>query len=349
VSGAEHLLNTLRSQGQACTALGSPMYGELLDRVVFDVQAGGIFAEVLAGHEDDPGRLALPLRLLGGLHRLVLDGRAAALRRWYPSTGGSWDADAAWPQITLAAANHLSLLRAALGQPPQTNEVGRSAALIGGLLILAHRFRLPIRLFEIGSSAGLNLRADYYRYRYPGGQWGPAASPVTVDDAWRGNLPPGASLRIVERQGYDIAPVDATSSAGELTLLSYVWPDMTERLDRLRGAIDIARHVPARLERRTAANAVATLRLAEGALTVLWHSVTWQYLSAGEQSAVRAGIDAVAGKADARAPFAHLVFEPQRRTPEAPHAFLLRARSWPGGADQILAECAPHGPPVTWE
>lgn len=325
------------------------MYGELLDRMVSDVAAGGIFAQVLAGHENDPAQMAVPLRLLGGLHRLVLDGRARQLRRWYPSTGGKWNVGAAWPQITAAAADHLSALRAALDQPPQTNEVGRAAALIGGLLVLARRFPLPVRLFEIGSSAGLNLRADHYRYRYPGGQWGPAGSPVTVDDAWSGNLPPSAALRIVEREGYDVAPVDASSPEGEVTLLSYVWPDMSARLDRLRAAIEIARDVPARVQRRSAADAVADLQVADGALTVLWHSITWQYLSAAEQAAVRAGVHAVAARAGVRSPFAHLMLEPQRRTPDAPIAFLLRVCSWPDGDDQILAECSAHGPPVTWD
>jgi len=349
VSGTERLLRSLRSQARACAAFGSPMYAELLDRVAADVQAGGVFAAVLSGHENDPGRFAVPLRLLGGLHRLVLDGRAPALRRWYPSTGGSWDGPAAWPVIAQVAADHTDALRAALDQPPQTNEVGRSAALIGALLILTRQFRLPVRLFEIGSSAGLNLRADHYRYRYPGGQWGPTDSPVSIDDAWRGRLPPTNDVRIVERHGYDIAPIDATNSEGELTLLSYVWPDMTVRMDRLRGAISVARHVPARLQRSTAAEAVAGLTVADGALTVLWHSITWQYLSADEQAAARAGIDAVAAHARTPAPFAHLMLEPQRRTPGAAHAFLLRVRSWPGGDDRILAECAPHGPPVIWE
>ena len=73
------------------------------------------------------------------------------------------------PISRCAASDHADQLRAALDQPPQTNEVGRAAALIGGLLILTHRFALPIRLFEIGCSAGLNLRADYFRFRYPGG------------------------------------------------------------------------------------------------------------------------------------------------------------------------------------
>lgn len=342
------LLRSLRLQSQACAELGSAMYGELLERVADDVDADGVFAGILAGHEHDPVRQALPLRLLGGLHRLVLDGRAPTLRRWYPSTGGCWDAEAAWPEITRVVVERADMLRAALDQPPQTNEVGRSAALIGALLILSRRFGLPVRLFEIGCSAGLNLRADHYRYRYAGGQWGPADSPVTIDDAWRGSVPAAAALQIVERRGYDIAPVDATSRDGELTLLSYVWPDMTVRLDRLRGAIRVARRIPARLLRRRAADAVAELDVAPGTVSVLWHSIMWQYLSRDEQHAVTSGIDALAAQAADESPFVHLTLEPHRRTPDAPVEFLVRARSWPDGADDVLAICSPHGPPVTW-
>src|ERR1700729_3898732 len=145
---SEHLLHTLRSQGRFCGASGSTMYDELFELVARDVEAGGVFAAILSGHEDDPSREAVPLRLLGGLHRLVLDGRAPALRHWYPSTGGSWNARQAWPQILAAATDNADALRAALGQPPQTNEVGRSAALIGGLLRINSEFDFPIRLFE---------------------------------------------------------------------------------------------------------------------------------------------------------------------------------------------------------
>jgi hypothetical protein len=346
---ANRLLRTLHAQGEVCAGLGSPMYGDLLRLVAADVEAGGLFAEVLSGHENDPGRLAVPLRLLGGLHRLVLNGRAPALRRWYPSTGGHWDAESAWPEITLAATEYADQLRAALDHPPQTNEVGRSAALIGGMLIFAHRFGLPIRLFEIGCSAGLNLRADHYRYRYLGGHWGPTDSPVTIEDAWRGRLPPVDVLRIVERRGYDMAPLDAASRDGELTLLSYIWPDMTARLDRLRGAIKIARRVAAPVHRRNAADAVADLRVEEGTLTVLWHSITWQYFSEGEKTAVQAGIDGLAAQARAGSPFVHLMLEPERRARESPVEFVVRARSWPGADDSLLAECSPHGPPVTWK
>ncbi len=344
----DHLLHMLRSQGRFCAASGSPMYGDLLELVAGDVEAGGAFATILSGHQDDPSRHAVPLRLLGGLHRMALDGRAPRLRRWYPSTGGSWDAQSGWPDILGAAADHADALRAALDQPPQTNEVGRSAALIGGLLRMNHEFGLPIRLFEIGTSAGLNLRADRYRYRFADGQWGPADSPVTIDDAWQGAPPPAGDVRIVERRGYDIAPIDVTHPDGETTVLSYVWPDQTARLDRLRGAVAVARSVPARLERQTAAEAVAGLTLADGALTVLWHSITWQYLSTEERDAVRARVHALAGRADVRSPFAHLTLEPARDGPGAPIRFLVRARGWPGGQFHTLGECHPHGPPVQW-
>lgn len=343
-----HLVRSLRVQGRACAELGSPMYGDLLDRMADDVDAGGVFADVLAGHEDVSLRQAVPLRLLGGLHRVVLDGRAPALRRWYPSIGGQWDTEAAWPAITQTAVEQSEELRAALATPPQTNEVGRAAALIGALLMLSRRFDLPIRLFEIGCSAGLNLRADHYCYRYRGGRWGRLDSPVRIDDAWRGTLPPDTSLRIVARRGYDIAPIDATSRDGELTLLSFVWPDMTVRLSRLRGAIRVAREVPVRLQRRSATDAVADLAVAPDTLTVLWHSITWQYLSREEQAAVAAGIEAVAAQAGSRSPFVHLRLEPQRRSPGSAIAFVVQARSWPDGDDELLAECSPHGPPVTW-
>jgi hypothetical protein len=344
----DHLVHTLRSQGRFCGASGSPMYDELFELVAKDVEAGGVFATILSGHEDDRARQAVPLRLLGGLHRLALDGRAPGLRRFYPSTGGTWDAAAAWPEIVLTARDRMDELRAALDQPPQTNEVGRSAVLIGGLLLFARQFDLPVRLFEIGTSAGLNLRAEHYCYGYPGGKWGPLDSPVTIDDAWHGELPPDGAVRIVERHGYDIAPIDVTGTDGEMTVLSYVWPDQSARLERLRGAIAVARTVPALLHRLTAADAVAGMTLADGALTVLWHSITWQYLSDDERAAIRDGIDALAAQADPAAPFAHLTLEPARDGPGAPIKFLVRARTWPGGELRVLGECHPHGPPVNW-
>jgi hypothetical protein len=343
------LADVLRRQGRICTSLGSPMYGELLERIAADVDAGGVFADVLDGHHDDPIGTAIALRLVGGLHRLVVDGTAPELSRWYPSTGGTWDAEGAWTDIAGAAVTHRARLRATLDQVPQTNEVGRSAALIGALLRLVDRSPMPVRLFEIGASAGLNLRADQYLYRYADGQWGPPGSAVVIDDAWEGLRPPDVPLRIVERHGFDIAPVHALDDDGRLRLLSYVWPDMPVRLHRLRGAIDIARRVPAGLDRMSAADAVGGLRLVRGTLTVLWHSILWQYLPDDERAAVTQRAAELGQRADAATPFVWLSLEPIRRQPGGRHEFVVRARSWPDGTDEILGVCSPHGPPLVWE
>src|SRR4051812_5545853 len=88
-----------RDQARACRDLASPMYDELLRRVADDLDAGGPSVTVLAGHEDDAGPSALPLRLAGSVHRLVLEGRAGALAAHYPSVGGTWDVETGWPVV----------------------------------------------------------------------------------------------------------------------------------------------------------------------------------------------------------------------------------------------------------
>src|SRR5690349_3497850 len=121
--------DALRSQAQACGRLGSPMYADLLARAADDVERGGPVAGVLAGHEDDPGPSALGLRLLGSVHRLVLERRAGALATYYPSVGGSWQPDAGWVAFQELLEDQTEAVREWLDRAPQTNEVGRSTAL----------------------------------------------------------------------------------------------------------------------------------------------------------------------------------------------------------------------------
>ena len=72
-------VTTFRRQAESCAEQGSPLYAELLGRLADDIEAGGPTSEILRGHEDDPGRSALSLRLLGSVHRLVLERRAGGL------------------------------------------------------------------------------------------------------------------------------------------------------------------------------------------------------------------------------------------------------------------------------
>jgi hypothetical protein len=344
------MADLVRWQAEACGRLGSPLYAVLLDRLADDVLASGPAAAVLAGHEDDPGPSALALRLAGTVHRLALTGQAPQVAAHFPSTGGDGDADAAWVAVRSLLAERGEEVRAGLATAPQTNEVGRSAPLLGALLQVAGPEPLPVRLWEIGASGGLNLRADLFTYvAADGGRWGPPSSPVVLDPAWD-TVPADApaSVEVVERVGGDVSPLDPTTPEGALTLESYVWPDQLQRLERLRGAIEVARRQPARLLRAGAVDLLHALEPAEGHLTVVWHSVMWQYLDAEEQAAAAARLEHLGQQATSSAPLAHIAFEPRRPGPGERHDFLVVATSWPGGAERVLGTAAPHGIPVTW-
>jgi len=344
------LLGAVRSQARACAELGSPLYAEVLERVATDVESGGVFASVLAGREDDPGPSAIALRLLGSVHRLVLDGTAGDLAAFYPSVGGTWRSEAGWDSLVRTVRDHADAVRERLDRPPQTNEVGRSAALMGGLRHVAAEHAMPLRLCEIGASGGLNLLADRFCYvDEHGTMHGDEDSPVRLHGAWRGRPPPGATVEVVERVGSDLAPVDVSTPTGRLTLLSYVWPDQTVRLRRLRDAFRVAAETPVQVRRQSARGFVADLRLTDGAATVLWQSVMWQYMSPADQQAVAGRLEELGRQATRRRPFAHLAFEPPRRSPGSGHEFVVVLRIWPGGHRRILATAAPHGLPTVWE
>ena len=360
------LVTSFRRQADACRELGSAFYALLLDRVGDDIEAGGPAAAVLAGHESDPPGSALSLRLLGGVHRLVLERRVPELATSYPSVGGTGDAAAAWPAFRNVLVGHADELRQSLSQPPQTNEVGRAAVLAGGLAHLAAWRPAPVRLVEIGASAGLNLRVDRFRVESgDGGQGGvavgPPDSPLVLRDAWRGRLPPaGRAVQVVARLGCDAMPIDPATTEGRLTLTSYVWPDQTERLERLRAAFEVARRTPADVVAESAEPFVRRLALVPGTTTVVWHSIMWQYLGAGERAAVDDALEQLGATSDATTGLARVSMEPGRREPGAAEEVLVRLRTWPGDGVQaaadgghpwgrILGTAAPHGLPVTWE
>jgi hypothetical protein len=328
-------------QAQASARLGSPMYEDLCLRAADDVVAAGPVLRVAAAHLGALPSLA-PLRLLGGVHRIVLSGRAPNLARYYPSAGGTSTApDARWLAFLDICERHRDELSRALDQPLQTNEVGRAAVLVGGLAVaLAVTGRRPVRLLELGASAGLNLRADRFRVE----DRGPADSPVRLSDVWRGDQVPAADIDVVERRGCDLTPVDPTSAEGQLRLTSYVWPDDLTRHARLRGAFAVAAAVPARLDRASVLDWLRDVRPADGLLTVLWHSVARLYLSPDGRAEWDRLVTAVGAEATSTAPLAHLSLEPI----DDQQAFPIRLTTWPGGRTHTLGTASPHGIPVTW-
>jgi hypothetical protein len=353
---ADGMIEAFRLQAQFCGTMGSPLYAELLTRSAEDIERGGPVARVLDGWSGLPVPDAVVLRLLGAVHRLVLDGTVPELARHFPSAGGAPVWPAAWEAFVHVVETHAPVLRAALNRHVQTNEVRRSGALLGGFLTVAAARRLPLRVLEIGSSAGLNLLWDHYRYEVvqhlgetlapPRHVWGDPESPVLVRSEWDGPLDVfDATASVVERAGCDVAPIDVGDPAQARRLESFVWPDQLERLTQLRGAIALARRTPPPLTQRAAADWLAE-HLAvphPGTATVVFHSIMWWYLSEDERNRVTELIAAAGARAVAAAPLAWLRLELMAsREPE------LRLTQWPGGEDFLLGVADGHGRFVKW-
>jgi hypothetical protein len=326
----EVLAGRLRFQAQGCAQLGSPFYASLLEFAAVDLEAGGPVWDVLDGYESEHEWAALALRLMGAVHRLVLNETVPELAPHYPSVGGDGDASAAWPLFRQALTDHGAEIGRLTARGCQTNEVGRSAALLGGFLEVAHRTGLPLRVLELGASAGLNLRWDRYRYESPRGAWGDANSPVRFDHAFEFPPPLNRSAEVVERKGCDLDPVDPTSEEGALTLRSFIWADQLGRLSLLDGAIKLAADVPAEVERMDAASflerELATPR--DGMATVVYHSVFMQYVASEHRERIKRAIE--------NAPVHYLTMEPYEAT------FEVRL----GG--ELFGTSGPHGTHVRW-
>ena len=330
----------------------SRLYVELMRGAGADADAGGVVAAIFAGDPATPGSVP-ELRLLAALHHLVLSGDAPQLARHFPSAGGDAPPADAWPAAQRTIAAHEAVVRELAQRTVQTNEPGRCVSLYGGLLWLSERHGLPIRLLEIGASAGLNLNADRFCYVVGGAPLGEPTSPLEFVEPWEGapvDDPAGAAarLRVTERAGCDMAPIDATTPDGRLQLQSYIWPDEPERLARIVLAADVVARHPVSVQRRSAAAWLLT-QLAGArpdTLTVVWQSVVNQYLDGGERDAIRSAFASAGGT------LAWLTLEPPV-TPHGSGSFELRCRERPeengSGEARLLAHAGYHGPPVVWQ
>jgi hypothetical protein len=330
-----------RWQAVWCGSLGSPLYEHLLTRAASDLESRGIVWRVLEPFASEPPTFTHHLRLMGAVHRLVLGGEAPALAAHYPSAGGDGDAAAAWIQFkALLGERELPLER-----PVQTNEVGRSAALLGGFLTVVQETGLGLRILELGASAGLNLRWDRFRFRAPDWEFGDASSQAVVTADYGGGRPPLPRLVWVsERAGCDKNPIDPLTEDGALTLQSYVWPDQSERLETLRGAIEVARRTPVDVEKADAGDWLEErLKLERGGLaTVVYHSVFWGYLTDEGRARITALMEDAGSRATDAEPLAWLRMETGDDHTD------VKLTTWPGGEERLLATAGYHGRPVTW-
>ena len=347
------LSRALGLQAQACVTFGSPFSGALLEKAAEDVARGGPTATVLAAWSGDSARAlfadAVPVRLLGALHAFALSGDAPAFTAAYPAADRPGDAEAAWAQGVRLIETYPQRFIDFMDHEPQTNEVRRSACLIGGFLTVAQETGLPLRCFEVGASAGLNQLWDRFHYRLgAAGTWGDVRSPVDIDTDWRGRPPPlAANVTLIQRAACDRRPVNISDPAARARLRAYVWADQLDRMKRLEAAIALALAEGVTVEADDAVGWTAARAAPHvGAATVLYHSVFWQYMPPDSQAGLLAAIQSHGSAASEQAPFAWLRMEPP---PDDLANMELRLTSWPGGDDRLLAQVHPHGAEVNWE
>jgi len=289
---------------------------------------------------------AMPLRVAGGLHWLCLAGEDRRLEPVY--AGLLTDQQAIDAIVADMAVMFDARLMPWLDGPPQTNEAGRSASIMAGLLWLSQRLGPKFELNEIGASAGVNTMMERYFYDLGGTRVGPRDSPMRIVPEWRGEPPPAAWVEITAIRGCDVAPVDLTDPAAALRLKAYVWADATERKARLDIAIALAERSPPDLVKMDAADFVSEMLARpqeEGMTRVLFHTVMWQYLPEATQAAITGMMEAAGAKATAARPLAWLSLETNRRT----FKHELQVRYWPGGSEAVrLSEAHPHGAWVEW-
>jgi hypothetical protein len=340
------VVDAFRAQVGGCRKAGSELTARLMERCVAELESAGPLARLLADWKGEPVLDALPQRVVGAVQGLALEGRAPELERYYPSLGGS----PVWPDTADAFARvierHADEIRPRLDTQVQTNEPRRCAALIGGFLAASRAAGLPLRLLEIGSSAGLLLFFDRYRYELGPHRWGDAASPVRLDAEWRGAPPDlAAPLRVASRHGCDLYPLDLRDPAQLRRIESFLWADQPDRHRLLRAAAGMLPPEGAPLE-RIGAGAFVARELAQpvpGVGSVLFQSHMWWYLPSEERKRVKSSVEEAGRRASADAPLFWLRLE-------APSWEYCEVKlwSWPGGEDRLLARAHPHGRWVEW-
>jgi hypothetical protein len=309
------LAHHLEHQIEAFKIMRSPLYVRVVGCVLENYRAHGVAYDFFTGVPTRAVASTPGVRLMGALHYLALNGEAPELAAHFPSCGGDSDADALWEVAQELLASHEERIGELYDETPQTNEVLRATVLAAGLAALARTTGLPLRLFEIGASAGLNTR-------------------VSGDD-----------FVVSERAACDLHPLDINNEGHVLRLYSFVWADDAERIARFHEAIAWARAHPLVVEqadmfewlqRRVAPKAAHA--------TVVMQSVVADHLTKEQRARLVSTIEGIGAKATLASPFAWLRME----FDSASRRFATVLQLWPGGEERLIATSTGHARDIEW-
>lgn len=232
---------------------GNPFYSAICDTIAND----NFLLELasLAAPGEDPIYL-----LLGAVHFLLLSDGAHPLAEAYSRPKSPGAGHEAQQLLGSFCAEHIEAIRLLLeSRSVQTNDAGRSALLVGGILKLEELLgRKALTLVDVGCSAGLNLNFDLFRFQFYCGsigsgrsrtvKLGPPTSEVRIPCRVVGKVPFLTDAEdlpaIVGRLGIDLRPLDISVAEDVRWLEALVWPGQRRRLRILRSAVRVFRHSP---------------------------------------------------------------------------------------------------------
>lgn len=322
--------------------MGSHLYGALCRSAARAYENEPHLRELLDRHTH---RSRLVLRLLRAAHFRALQGSAPGIARHFPSTGGDGDAEAAWSAILSDLRANTALYDELLARQVQTNEVARAMPVLAAMLAVAHAAKLPLRIFELGSSAGLILNFDRYRYSGECWSWGDAASKLHLSNRTSAGAPAflDARLEVASRAACDLHPLDVSKKTDADTLLSFVWPDQSERFERLKAAIEIARAHPVSIEAGDGIDWIARSAMPlPGFAAVALHTVVTEHLPQHMRKLLSEKMSHLGAQAGADAPFAWVRMEPGER------GYQTAVTLWPGEHEIEVAVSDGHAQDLRW-
>jgi hypothetical protein len=328
----------------------APLYARLAAGLADAAEAVSLLAAA-------PQPARIPVTLFAAIHDLLLADPREPLAAWYPNLTDEPRRDDPVPAAReLCRRRRDDLLALVTTRVPQTNELGRSAMLLLALAALGEE-QGPLALLDAGASAGINLIPDRLRVDYDGHRVG--AGPLALSCGVRGEASsarlPSSMPVVADRRGVDLRPVDLEDPEQVRWLEACVWPDQTDRFDRLRLAVDEVRRTGVVVQRGDVVadlpGALARLQSGHPVVTTSW---VLNYLGEDGQRAFSAMIDHLGRARD----LTLVNYEEPDLTPgldwpaelAAESLSVLRVVRWRDGQRRVehLAAGHPHGYWFSW-
>ncbi|WP_025899340.1 DUF2332 domain-containing protein [Sneathiella glossodoripedis] len=341
--------DAMLSQAVSCNELGSPFTARILSLVAKRYPQTGAVWSVMKNWPGDlgPSGDSVSLRFCGALHAIVLEKLNPNLAEIYKSHAKGVTDNQLMAAIEEAVEENEDFVLQYLKSAPQTNEVRRAGILLPAFMEVAKRTGInKFVMSELGASAGLNMLWDKYRYDYGGVNFGNSNSPVRICPDVSGQLPEFQNVDVFDRSACDLNPVDVTLEKSVTRLLSYIWADQQDRIDRTRNAVELFKGTSASVEKSDAIEWL-DLRLQQkysGAVHIIYHTIAWQYFPDERQVQGRNIIEQVGRNATDNAPLAWVFLEADDVAPGAG----LYLQLWPGGQKILLGRGDYHGRWINW-